>query len=156
CGGGNQAERQRRPSPKCVRKIFFVGIWAGSHSMDDNTLSGLRTQLGPLSINPGAIFSHWVECAVNIRCASEARVGVSLSDDECRVVGVIMALLGTVPSLGFAAILVRQAQWLMWFAQRWNSLATTSEIFPTRPGEIVRLNPGRVACWSEAVFCSWP
>src|SRR5262249_14230543 len=25
------------------------------------------------------------------------------------------------------------------------SLATTSEIFPTRPGEIVRLNPGRVA-----------
>src|SRR5262245_64702081 len=70
---------------------------------------------------------------------------MSLSEAKYRVCGLIMALLWIGTALGFAAILVRQAQWLMWFAQRWNSLATTSEIVPTRPGEIVRLNPGRVA-----------
>jgi hypothetical protein len=117
----------------------------GSHSMDDNTLSALRTQLVRLIINQGTIFSNWIKFAITVQGALAAGLGFALSDAKYRVFGLIMALLGIGTALGFAAILVRQAQWLMWFAQRWNSLATTSEIFPTRPGEIVRLNPGRVA-----------
>ena len=117
----------------------------GSHSMDDNALSALRTQLVRLIINQGTIFSNWIKFAITVQGALAAGLGFALSDAKYRVFGLIMALLGIGTALGFAAILVRQAQWLMWFAQRWNSLATTSEIFPTRPGEIVRLNPGRVA-----------
>jgi hypothetical protein len=113
--------------------------------MDDNTLSALRTQLVRLIINQGTIFSNWIKFAITVQGALAAGLGFALSDAKYRVFGLIMALLGIGTALGFAAILVRQAQWLMWFAQRWNSLATTSEIFPTRPGEIVRLNPGRVA-----------
>ena len=110
--------------------------------MDDNTLSALRTQLVQLIINQGTIFSNWIKFAITVQGALAAGLGFALSDAKYRVFGLIIALLGIVTSLGFAAILVRQAQWLMWFAQRWNSLAMTSEIFPTRPGEIVRLNPG--------------
>src|SRR5262245_35898205 len=113
--------------------------------MDDNTLSALRTQLVQLIINQGTIFSNWIKFVITVQGALAAGLGFALSDAKYRVFGLIMALLGIVTSLGFAAILVRQAQWLMWFAQRWDSLATTSEIFPARPGEIVRLNPGRVA-----------
>jgi len=113
--------------------------------MDDNTLSALRTQLVRLIINQGTIFSNWIKFAIIVQGALAAGLGFALSDAKYRVFGLIMALLGIGTALGFAAILVRQAQWLMWFAQRWNSLAMTSEIFPTRPGEIVRLNPGRVA-----------
>ena len=113
--------------------------------MDDNTLSALRGQLVRLIINQGTTFSNWIKFAITVQGALAAGLGFALSDAKYRVFGLIMALLGIGTALGFAAILVRQAQWLMWFAQRWNSLATTSEIFPTRPGEIVRLNPGRVA-----------
>src|SRR5262249_51604241 len=109
-----------------------------------------------LIINQGTIFSNWIKFAITVQGSLAAGLGFALSDAKYQVFGLIIALLGIVTALGFAAILVRQAQWLTWFAQRWNSLAMTSEIFPTRPGEIVRLNPGRVACWSEAVFCSWP
>jgi len=113
--------------------------------MDDNTLSALRGQLVQLIINQGTIFSNWIKFAITVQGSLAAGLGFALSDAKYQVFGLIIALLGIVTALGFAAILVRQAQWLMWFAQRWNSLATTSEIFPTRPGEIVRLNPGRVA-----------
>ena len=105
----------------------------------------VRGQLVQLIINQGTIFSNWIKFAITVQGALAAGLGFALSDAKYRVFGLIMALLGIGTALGFAAILVRQAQWLMWFAQRWNSLATTSEIFPTRPGEIVRLNPGRVA-----------
>src|SRR5262249_13481918 len=49
-------ERQARLSQKCVRKIFLVVFCAGSHSMDDNTLSALRTQLVQLIIKQGDDF----------------------------------------------------------------------------------------------------
>src|SRR5215510_4973591 len=108
--------------------------------MDDNTLSALRGQLVQLIINQGTIFSNWIKFAITVQGSLAAGLGFALSDAKYQVFGLIIALLGIVTALGFAAILVRQAQWLMWFAQRRNSLATTSEIFPTRPGEIVRLN----------------
>src|SRR5262247_395158 len=95
--------------------------------MDDNTLSALRGQLVQLIINQGTIFSNWIKFAIIVQGALAAGLGFALSDAKYRVFGLIMALLGIVTALGFAAILVRQAQWLMWFAQRWNSLATTSE-----------------------------
>jgi hypothetical protein len=104
--------------------------------MDDNTLSALRAQLVQLIINQGTIFSNWIKFAITVQGALAAGLGFALSAAKYRVFGLIMALLGIGTALGFAAILVRQAQWLMWFAQRWNSLDTTSEIFPTRPGEI--------------------
>ena len=86
--------------------------------MDDNTLSALRTQLVRLIINQGTIFSNWIKFAITVQGALAAGLGFALSDVKYRVFGVIMALLGIVTSLGFAAILVRQAQGLMWFAQR--------------------------------------
>lgn len=101
--------------------------------MDDNTLSALRGQLVQLIINQGTIFSNWIKFAITVQGGLAAGLGFALSDAKYRVFGLIIALLGIVTALGFAAILIRQAQWLMWFVQRWNSLATTSEIFPTRP-----------------------
>src|SRR5262249_28493032 len=78
--------------------------------MDDNTLSALRTQLVRLIINQGTIFSNWIKFAITVQGALAAGLGFALSDAKYRVFGLIMALLGIVTSLGFAAILVRQAQ----------------------------------------------
>src|SRR6266536_3577683 len=59
----------------------------GSHSMDDDTLSALRTQLVRLIINQGTIFSNWIKFAITVQGALAAGLGFALSDAKYRVFG---------------------------------------------------------------------
>jgi hypothetical protein len=114
-------------------------------------LSALREQVVQLTINQSTIYSNWIKFAITVQAGLAAGLGFVLKDAKYAVFGLMIAFFGIATAILFAAILRRHAQWSVWYVERWKCLATTSEIFPTRPGEIAGQKLGPVA-WSVVGF----
>jgi hypothetical protein len=118
--------------------------------MDD--LSALPAELVKLIINQSTIFSNWIRFAITVQGGLIAGLGFVLGDvTKYRVLGFMVAGFGLLTALLFARILHRHAQWGVWYIDISTSLAATSKIFPTQPGEIARQKLGPVA-WSVTWF----